>query len=49
VSDQTLVSDDAWLAFLDVEQAMSLRANFASVAITTWAFNAGRRSVTRGE
>jgi hypothetical protein len=43
---QQLVSEDAWVEFLLLEEAVTERANITSLLITRWAFLEGRR--TRG-
>ena len=41
---QALCESDAWIAYLDVEQAVNERLNFMLAITARWAFNEGRRS-----
>ena len=45
---QASVSEDAWIAYLRVEEATNVRLDFMLAAVARWAFHEGRRSVTRG-
>lgn len=41
---QELASEDAWIAYLDIEQLVNNRLNFMLATVARWAFNEGRRS-----
>jgi hypothetical protein len=40
---QQLASDDAWIAYLEIEQAVNARVSMMVALIARWAFNEGRR------
>jgi hypothetical protein len=45
---QALTGEDAWIAFLDIEQLVTERVNVMLAVTARWAFHEGRRSTRRG-
>lgn len=41
---QSLCDDDAWLAYLDIEQSVNARVNLMLLTVARWAFQQGKAS-----
>lgn len=41
---QALCEPDAFVAYLDIEEAVNVRVNFMLLTVARWAFHGGRRS-----